>query len=262
MAVEECWSTREVARMSGATSRALRYWDRIGLLVPAWVDASGQRWYGRRELLRLQGILLLRHLGMPLVDVARALDGEADQVELLDQHERRLREERDRISTLLSTVAATRASLDLDQDLPVQALFTGFEARLDDLEATLTAHFGPGIGAHFAEARERAAGETLWDRLDAWCEHEDLDGEAVALLTQEVAADDPRAQELGGRYVAAVAKRWTPDASSLAGLGRAMVEVPQLRIRCDARHADLAAYLCDLLTTYATTRMTTEGPTP
>ena len=46
--------------MSGVTSRTLRHYDAVGLLPPARVGADGRRHYGRKELLRLQRILLLR----------------------------------------------------------------------------------------------------------------------------------------------------------------------------------------------------------
>ena len=37
------WSIAEVARMSGVTTRTLRHYDAIGLLPPAYVQPSGQR---------------------------------------------------------------------------------------------------------------------------------------------------------------------------------------------------------------------------
>ena len=39
------WSIADVARMSGVTSRTLRHYDEIGLLVPAYIGSNGHRYY-------------------------------------------------------------------------------------------------------------------------------------------------------------------------------------------------------------------------
>lgn len=47
------WSIAEVARMSRLTSRTLRHYDDIGLLVPAYTADNGHRYYEQEQLLRL-----------------------------------------------------------------------------------------------------------------------------------------------------------------------------------------------------------------
>ncbi len=65
-------TVHEVSRMSGVTIRTLRYYDRIGLLHAARTEA-GYRLYDDAALTRLQRILLLKELEIPLKDVARIL---------------------------------------------------------------------------------------------------------------------------------------------------------------------------------------------
>ena len=77
---EQRWSTAEVAAMAGVTSRALRHWDALGLVVPASTGPGGLRYYGPEELLRLQEVLVLRELGLRLEVVAGVLSGERDRV--------------------------------------------------------------------------------------------------------------------------------------------------------------------------------------
>ncbi|WP_152476870.1 MerR family transcriptional regulator, partial [Nocardiopsis salina] len=55
-----------VVAATGTTSRALRHYDRIGLLRPSRVGPGGVRHYDRDYLVRLQRILLLRELGLGL----------------------------------------------------------------------------------------------------------------------------------------------------------------------------------------------------
>lgn len=66
-------TVHEVSAISGATIRTLRYYDRIGLLSPAARTEAGYRLYDDAALTRLQRILLLRELEIPLRDISRLL---------------------------------------------------------------------------------------------------------------------------------------------------------------------------------------------
>jgi DNA-binding transcriptional MerR regulator len=81
--------------MARVSSRTLRHYDHIGLLPPT--RAGHTRWYSRRDLLRLQHILLLRALGLGLDDVAAVLDGGTDEVAALRHHHARLTSEAERL---------------------------------------------------------------------------------------------------------------------------------------------------------------------
>src|ERR1700753_1949855 len=106
------WSIAEVARMSGVPSRTLRRYHAIGLLPPAYVQASGQRFYETGQLLRLQQILLLRELGVSLCDIAAAVGSGPDTVTALRRHHDRLLAERERLARLAATVARTITELE------------------------------------------------------------------------------------------------------------------------------------------------------
>lgn len=67
----------EVARLSGLTVRALRYYEEIGLLTATHRTEGGHRLYTSEDLGRLYRIRLLRQLGLPLAEIAEALDGRA-----------------------------------------------------------------------------------------------------------------------------------------------------------------------------------------
>ncbi|MGW3492630.1 DNA polymerase III subunit beta family protein [Streptomyces sp. NPDC001020] len=103
-------SIGEMARDSGLGVSALRFYDRTGVLVPAWVDpVSGYRWYGPAQLEEARMLARLRRAGMPLADIRLVLAGwsgaDKDLVsELLQAHlrrlERSLSDARDEFSTL------------------------------------------------------------------------------------------------------------------------------------------------------------------
>ncbi|GHE77777.1 MerR family transcriptional regulator [Streptomyces longispororuber] len=67
------------ARRTRLSAKALRLYDRQGLLPPAYVDgATGYRYYLPAQVERARTVVLLRRLGMPLADIAAVLrlDGE------------------------------------------------------------------------------------------------------------------------------------------------------------------------------------------
>ena len=66
------YTIRQLADLSGVSVRALRWYDRLGLLCPGRRD-NGYRVYGGEEVDRLQQILFYRELGVPLEQIGRIL---------------------------------------------------------------------------------------------------------------------------------------------------------------------------------------------
>jgi DNA-binding transcriptional MerR regulator len=111
----------EMARRSGLSVSALRYYDGAGLLVPASVDGgSGYRRYRPDQVVTARVLANLRRVGLPLAEVARVLaaptPAEADAV--LDRHLGRLeagladaRQVLSRVRSLLDLTEATTMSV-------------------------------------------------------------------------------------------------------------------------------------------------------
>lgn len=105
-------SIGEMARDSGLSVSALRFYDGAGVLVPAWVDpVSGYRWYGPGQLEEARLLGGLRRAGMPLADIRLVLAGwssaDSDLVrKLLQAHLHRLERGLDDARREFSTVLA------------------------------------------------------------------------------------------------------------------------------------------------------------
>lgn len=67
----------EVAEATGLTVRTLHHYEQIGLLVASGRTPSGYRLYSPADIERLYRICLLRRLGLPLGEIASALDDPA-----------------------------------------------------------------------------------------------------------------------------------------------------------------------------------------
>src|SRR5688572_3627537 len=63
----------EVSRRSRLSLKALRPYERLGLLVPDRVDATGYRRYREGQLAAARLVVMLRRLDMPLARVAEVL---------------------------------------------------------------------------------------------------------------------------------------------------------------------------------------------
>ena len=99
-------TTGEFSRRSQLSIKALRLYDRLGLLKPAVVDGNnGYRRYDESQVFTARLIVLLRGLDMPLNEVARVVDASGtDAAELIESYwasqERRFAAQRQIVATL------------------------------------------------------------------------------------------------------------------------------------------------------------------
>ena len=129
--MEEPIDIRDVARMTGLTSRALRFYEARGLLEPLRTY-SGRRLYGRAELERVNQIVALKRAGLSLSQIGeltrdRTLDLGAlidAQLEVLEARKSELEEARSLLLSVKSRIgrgepvdAATFCSLIRNEDL-------------------------------------------------------------------------------------------------------------------------------------------------
>ena len=73
--MEKTFRVRQFAELAGVTVKALRHYDRLGLLRPVRNEA-GYRLYQLADLARLQQIVALKSLGLPLKQIRPLLDRE------------------------------------------------------------------------------------------------------------------------------------------------------------------------------------------
>lgn len=77
----------QLARRTGLSVRALRYYDEIGLLSPSRRGETGYRLYGEPEIARLQQIASLRQLGFALDEIREILAGPGISVrQVIEMH--------------------------------------------------------------------------------------------------------------------------------------------------------------------------------
>ena len=125
------YSIRELARLSGVTTRALRWYDQIGLLKPSRVAENGYRFYGTEEVDRLQDILYYRAMGVELAQIRQCLDHPAfDRLTALRGHLAKLEAEQARIEGLIASVKETIATIERKESMSDAQKFQAFKRRV------------------------------------------------------------------------------------------------------------------------------------
>jgi DNA-binding transcriptional MerR regulator len=81
----ELFTIGDLARASGLTISALRFYDRAGVLPPAYVDPeTGYRWYSADQVRPARIVAGLRRVSMPLAEICRVLARPGDAPAVLD----------------------------------------------------------------------------------------------------------------------------------------------------------------------------------
>ncbi len=108
----------EFAEQVGVTLRTLRYYDRIGLLKPSARSEAGQRLYSESDYARLQQILTLKLIGLPLEEIKTLLTTEPAAMDwLLERQKHVLREQVSRLTRVIETIEAAQNALHSPHEL-------------------------------------------------------------------------------------------------------------------------------------------------
>jgi DNA-binding transcriptional MerR regulator len=113
----------QVARLSGLTTRALRHYDKLGVLRPAEVgDGNGYRWYGRDHVEIARHIRVLRELEVPLDDIRRILDdpGSEDAARRIAAHRRRIHARLSELQTTYYFLGKLAGGKEIDDVMPLR----------------------------------------------------------------------------------------------------------------------------------------------
>ncbi len=242
-------STADVVRLTGTTSRTLRHYDAIGLLPPSRVGYGGLRFYDSDALVRLQRILLLRELDVPLKGIAAALDGHRDTAAALERHVAELAAERDRLSRLISAVHHTIDAMKKGATPMATKMFDGFDH------------------TQYREEVETRWGKDAYRRSNNWWESlSDADkqgfkNESAALITDWAAVSAtspdvsaPQVRALARRQHAWIAAAWggkTPGKDAFIGLGDLYVSDPRFGATYTAEGREFAQFVRDAMVDFA-----------
>lgn len=149
------YTVGELAKLSGVSTRTLRYYDQMGLLTPERVCENGYRVYERAQVDRLQQILFYRELGVALKAIDDMLNvPQFDRAAALESHLAALRRKREHLDRLIETVTKTIAEAKGERRMSDGEKFEGFR---DKLMADNEARYGKELRERYGEATVNAS---------------------------------------------------------------------------------------------------------
>ena len=153
------YTGNKLAKMSGVSTRTLRYYDEIGLLKPLRVTSSGYRIYGRDEVDRLQQILFYRELGFPLSKIKELLSApDFDRKQAFDLRLHELNIKKQRLETLIQNVTKSIAAMKGENIMTDKEKFEGFK---ESLISENEQKYGPEIREKYGDKAVDDSAEKL-----------------------------------------------------------------------------------------------------
>lgn len=199
------YSINELAKLSGVTSRTLRYYDEIGLLKPHSYSASGYRIYTEQEIDRLQHILFYRELEVPLDQIKALLDhSDFDSSEVLEKHAKALEKKRDRLDSVLETLHKTILSRKEGNVMSANEKFEGFKKQLIDTNEEM---YGEEIRSRYGEdIVDKSNAKMMGLTEEAYEEMRKTEEQMLLKLKEAMKSGNPSSLE--AREAAQLHKKW------------------------------------------------------
>lgn len=200
------YSIQQLSRLSGVTTRTLRWYDEIGLLKPSRVAESGYRYYSGAEVDRLQDILYYRALGVELAQIKECLDNPSfDRLAALRSHLTALETEQRRLQALIRSVKDTIRAQERNEIMSDAQKFEAFKERV-------VAHneqtYGAEIRAKYGDEQVDAAHAAVMGLTQAQYETWSRLGQEIQNRLEEAVQAGLSPQSEEGQAITDLHRRW------------------------------------------------------
>lgn len=211
---KELFKTQEFAKLAGVTVRALHHYDRLGLLKPKQRSQSGYRLYSPRDFGRLEQIVVLKFLGMPLKQIRGLLEADAKLAQALQRQQAVLAEKRRQLDRAITAIKNAQKCFDAHREPDWNLLkYVVQEIEMQNSTDWSKKYYSP-------EAQDKVE-----ERKKLWSPElqESVSRDWAALFAEVEAAlgEDPvgvKAQELAGRWTKLVGEFTGGDPQIQKGL--------------------------------------------
>ena len=193
----DLYRIHEFAKLAGVSVRALHHYDRVGLLKPGRTQA-GYRLYTGRDLERLEQILALKFLGMPLTQIKALLSHKGLKLaDSLQMQRSALEGKREMLDRAIGAIREAQRVMEHDQAPEAKVLATIIAAfkEMNNMEF-MEKYFSEEAWAKWSGRRKELPLKAKKEASEAWIE---LYGEAEKLL--DVDPGSEAAQKLAARWL-------------------------------------------------------------
>jgi len=195
---KETYRVLEFAKLAGVTVRTLHHYDRLGLLKPKQRSSSGYRLYTNRDFGRLEQIVVLKFLGIPLKQIRGLLEADSKMPAVLQRQQEVLSEKRRQLDKAIRAIRNAEYAIQ-SRGEPDWKLFQFIvrEIEMEKSQEWKAKYFSPDARAKVAERRNLWSPELQARVTKEW---EQLYADVEVCLN---ASEDPasaKAQALAGRW--------------------------------------------------------------
>ncbi len=200
----------EFAEKAGITVRTLHHYDRLGLLKPSGRSQAGYRLYADRDFARLQQIVTLKFIGLPLKEIKALLDrNELDMAATLRLQRELLSGKRRQVEAAIHAIDAAERSI-LSNGEPdwtaLKKIIEVLEMQANNDKAWMKQYYSQDAQAKIAELNKSWTPEMQVKAQQDW---KDLISDVDAAISEHVQPASPKAQ--------ALAQRWSGLVKSFTG---------------------------------------------
>lgn len=217
------YRAHEFAELAGVTVRTLHHYDRLGLLKPSHRSEAGYRLYSDRDWVRLEQIVVLKFVGVPLKEIRDVLKCEKSALsEVLRRQTTVLEEKRRQLEDAMRTIEAAKRALSVSKE-PDWKLFTQIIRGIAMQSQTdWTSKYYSEEAKAKVEARKQQWSPELQERVSR--EWDELVRDIEAARGEDPGS--PKAQALAARWKKLVEGFTGGDAEIQKGLNKMYGDMP------------------------------------
>lgn len=213
----------KLAALAGVTVRTLHHYDEIGLLQPSQRSSSGHRLYADADLLRLQQILTLRHMGFSLEEIQALLGAPAyDLTNALKVQKDAINAEIERLQEVSQALEQTLTAVSTLQDPPpsvISAILRGLSVPPDARAAWLQRFYSGAAAERLQALHGDLSPQALAEGVQDWA-----DLSAAFHAVRDLPPHHPQVQPLAARMDALIRAFTQDDPHLEAALRRVYTE--------------------------------------
>ncbi len=249
------YTINNLAKISGVTTRTLRYYDEIGILKPSRISSNSYRIYGKGEVDTLQQILFYRELGFELLEIKRIINTDNfEREKALREHLSAIIERKNQIEKLINNIENTIKEIRGEVVMNDNEKFEGFKHNIIEENEQ---KFGREIRNKYGDSSIDISNANIAKMSEKeWKTQEELERNIACLLIECVKSGDPK-NDLSFKLCTAhkewICMFWGEGAytkEAHKGLGEMYVADERFKAYYDKICDNGAQFLCDALNNY------------
>ena len=245
------YTVKLLAKLSGISSRTLRFYDEINLFKPKYVGDNKYRYYHESQLIKLQQILFLKELDLPLAEIKHILKEEdLNQIDLLVKNRNKLIAKKLHFEKLIETSKKTILHLRGKHLMAANEFYKGFDIEKQQAHESYLIEKGvteDEIDSSWKKISKHTIEET--GKLEDKCRS--ITKEFVVCLENADSPESSAAQLVVKKHYLWVCNYWQPNQETYVGLSELYKENNEFNKFYSDFHPDLINYLSQAIKYFA-----------